>query len=258
MEKLKSIGFGTLYLVIAIAVQFVVMFYLIFNMLIVRMPMDQIKDYFTGMEKNYRDNLIFVSVLNLVYIAGYGTWYYFIRKRRDCSPVNYRRIFSVKSIASMIGMAVSAQLCCNLIMIGVHLVMPGQFDKYLKLMEGLDISVMPAWAMILIVALWVPLAEELIFRAMIYRTLRKGFGVVVAAIISGVLFGAYHMNVVQGIYAGAFGILLAYIYEKTNSLCGCYLFHMFFNFSSYVLDGIQKSLPVSETILGLIYGVLPC
>ncbi len=252
MGRLKAIGFGTLYLVIAIVTQIVVMYELIFNMMMKRMPMKQIMDYFTGLEKNYKDNLIFVSVINLVYIAGYGTWYYFIRTRREGSPVNYRKIFSAKSILCTALMAICAQFCCNLIMIGVQVAMPEQFQNYTKLMEGLDINVMPSWAMILIVAVWAPMAEELIFRAMIFRTLRKGFGLAMAATISGVLFGVYHMNVVQGIYASAFGILLAYIYEKTNSLWGCYLYHMFFNLSSYVLGEMQEMAPVSETVLGII------
>nr|MBP3599016.1 CPBP family intramembrane metalloprotease [Eubacterium sp.] len=250
MKKLKAIGFAGLYLVIPIAIQFVLTFYLIFNGLMMRLPMNQMTDYFGGLEKNYRDNLIMVSLVNLIYIVGYGLWYYFICKRKTTSSVNYSRIFSGKSLVCMMCMAICAQLACNLLIVGVSVLLPEQLENYKKLMEGLDISVMPAWAMVLMVAIWAPLAEELIFRAMIYRTLRKGFGVAVASILSGVLFGVYHLNVVQGIYASAFGILLAYIYEKTGSLWGCYLYHMLFNLSSYVLEAIQKRIPVSETVLG--------
>lgn len=251
MKKIKSIGFAVLYLGIAVGIQFVVMFYLAFNLLADKMPMNPIIDFFSGLETNYRDNLVLVSMLNLVYIAGFGTWYFFIRKKTKKRPDRVRRIFSPGVVACMAGLALCAQLCCNLIMLLVHLVMPDQFYQYLKLMEGLDIQVMPAWAMILIVAIWAPLAEELIFRAMIYRTLRKGFGVAGSAIFSGIMFGAYHMNVVQGIYAGALGILLAYIYEKTDSLLGCYLYHVLFNLSSYALEGIGKWIPVSETVQGI-------
>lgn len=262
MKKLKATGFAAMYLGITIALQFVVMFYLMFHMLMLRMPMNQILDFFAGLETNYRDNLMLVSVLNLVYIAGFGTWYFFIRKKTGGTLLSYRRILSPGSIVCMAGLAVCAQLCCNLLMLLVHLMMPEQFNQYTKLMEGLDIQVMPAWAMILIVAIWAPLAEELIFRAMIYRTLRKGFGVAVAAVLSGVIFGVYHMNVVQGIYAGALGILLAYIYETTDSLLGSYLYHMLFNLSSYVLEGVQKWIPVPETVLGMLllllsFGAIP-
>ena len=87
---------------------------------------------------------------------------------------------------------------------------------------------------------------------MIFRTLRKGFSFLPAAVISGVLFGVYHMNWVQGVYAAALGVLLAFTYEKTNSLLGCYLFHLMFNLLSYVIEGIQSSGILPDIVLGIV------
>ena len=50
------------------------------------------------------------------------------------------------------------------------------------------------------------------------------------------------MNLVQGIYAGVFGIILAYVFEKTETIWGCYLFHALFNLSSYVIEGYETAL----------------
>lgn len=202
-------------------------------------------------------NLILVALVNLILIAGFGTWYVLIRKERDVSPVPYRKILSAKSLVFTALLAVCSQFACNIIMVVFQMIFPAVFAHYTELMEGLDIHVLPAWAMLFIVAVWSPLAEELVFRAMVFRTLRKGFSFVPAAIISGVAFGVYHMNWVQGVYAAALGILLAYTYEKTNSLLGCYLFHLAFNLSSYAIEALQSAgSALPDVVMGLLILVI--
>ena len=52
---------------------------------------------------------------------------------------------------------------------------------------------------ILVVGIVAPFAEELLFRGIIYKTLSKSMSIPAVIIIQGVLFGVYHMNLVQGI-----------------------------------------------------------
>lgn len=255
MKKIKSTGFSILYLVITIAMQLVLSVILavqigMFQFLTGadKASLKQIEESFTGSQYN----LILVALVNLVYIVGFGLWYYFIRTKRDVSPVPYRRILSAKNFALTFGLALCGQFLCNIVMMLFAVSFPSKFDEYLKLVETLDINVLPAWAMLFIVGIWSPLAEELIFRAMVFRTLRKGFSFWASAIVSGVWFGIYHMNAVQGVYAALLGILLAYTYERTNSLLGCYLLHLMFNLSSYAIDAFNKSGLVSEFVLGII------
>lgn len=68
--------------------------------------------------------------------------------------------------------------------------------------------------MLLLVVVVGPIAEELLFRGVIYGGLRTCFPVDVSALVSALIFGIYHKNIVQGLYAAAFGIILAYIFEK--------------------------------------------
>lgn len=261
MNKLKSIAFAVLYLFITVAAQFLLAIVLgvqmmLFGFLNGTLDRDlsiQIQEQF---ESN-QFNLILVALVNLILIAGFGTWYVLIRKERDVSPVPYRKILSVKSLVFTALLAVCSQFACNIIMVVFQMIFPAVFAHYTELMEGLDIHVLPAWAMLFIVAVWSPLAEELVFRAMVFRTLRKGFSFVPAAIISGVAFGVYHMNWVQGVYAAALGILLAYTYEKTNSLLGCYLFHLAFNLSSYAIEALQSAgSALPDVVMGLLILVI--
>jgi len=57
------------------------------------------------------------------------------------------------------------------------------------------------------------LAEEMMFRGILYNYLKRFFPVRVAVLLSAALFGMYHMNSVQGIYGFLMGCLIAYGYE---------------------------------------------
>ena len=258
MNKLKSIAFAVLYLFITIVSQFLIGIVLgvqmiIFGALNGSPDMDSIQVQFASNQYN----LILVALINLILIASFGSWYVLIRKKRDVSPVPYRKILSAKSLVFTVLLAVCSQFACNIIMLVFQRIFPSVFDQYTELMEGLDIHVLPAWAMLFIVAVWSPLAEELVFRAMVFRRLRKGFSFVPAAILSGVAYGVYHMNWVQGVYATALGVLLAYTYEKTNSLLGCYLFHLAFNLSSYAIEALQSASGVlPDVVMGLLILVI--
>ena len=55
-----------------------------------------------------------------------------------------------------------------------------------------------------------PVSEEIIFRGLVLKSLQK-YGKVLAIIVSAVLFGAYHGNFVQGIFAMCIGLLLGFV-----------------------------------------------
>ena len=93
----------------------------------------------------------------------------------------------------------------------------------------------------------VPIAEELIFRGLVYRRLREYSQVGWAAFISALIFGIYHGNLVQGVYAFCLGLLLVYVYERYHSMLAPILLHAAANILSVAgseldfLDRIYKS-----------------
>ena len=90
-----------------------------------------------------------------------------------------------------------------------------------------------------------PIMEETLFRGLIYRRLRDYCGFAWAAVISGVFFGAVHGNLVQGVYAAMFGIILALIYEHYGTIWASILAHITNNlsasFGSYVLQNLSDA-----------------
>lgn len=80
-----------------------------------------------------------------------------------------------------------------------------------------------------------PLAEEIVFRALILQRLKKHFPTGLSIVCSAFIFGAYHGNVVQGLYAFIIGILLAYMYELYNRFWAPFVFHSVANLAVFFL-----------------------
>lgn len=91
---------------------------------------------------------------------------------------------------------------------------------------------------ILVVGIVAPFTEELIFRGVILKTLNRSMSVTAAIIIQGVLFGVYHMNLVQGLYATLLGILFGYVTYKTKSLWPAIIMHMVNNTVSTIAPSV--------------------
>ena len=82
---------------------------------------------------------------------------------------------------------------------------------------------------LLSVVLAAPIVEELLFRGLVYGNLQKLWNQKGAMLASALLFGLYHGNVVQFIYAFIIGLLLVYIYEAFGTICAPILSHMIAN-----------------------------
>jgi membrane protease YdiL (CAAX protease family) len=117
--------------------------------------------------------------------------------------------------------------------------------------------------LILSVVILGPLCEEIVFRGIIYRRARLYTGVRPGAVISSLLFGLYHGNMIQFIYAFFLGLLLCAIYEKSKNLKVCIAAHaalnlwtIFLGYGFHVesLDPSTYSifLPVAEASVAVI------
>lgn len=115
----------------------------------------------------------------------------------------------------------------------------------------------PFWVCILNYVIIAPLVEELLFRGCIFGDLKEIMPVWGAILLSAVFFGVYHGNLQQGIYAFLCGVILAVIYQLTDSFWMPVLFHALANLIStvsYEYNKIGEMLgnPVSLVILSVI------
>lgn len=99
---------------------------------------------------------------------------------------------------------------------------------------------------LLIYGLVSPLAEEIVFRGLIYNRMRRYFGKMLSVIVCGIMFGAYHGNLVQGIYGCILGIAITYSYEWFGSFFAPVLFHAVANIAVFIAGYSQA---VKENIV---------
>jgi uncharacterized protein len=80
-------------------------------------------------------------------------------------------------------------------------------------------------ASFLAVVLVAPAFEELLFRGIILRGLLARMSAPKAIVVSSLLFGAMHANIYQFIDAGAFALLLGWLYVRFHSTLPCIVLH---------------------------------
>ena len=115
---------------------------------------------------------------------------------------------------------------------------PTTFASYKHMMETFSGSHSPLF--IITTFTLGPIAEELIFRGVTLEFLLKGLenrkrAALLSVLIQAALFGLYHGNIVQAVYAFIFGILLGILAVKTKSLVPSILLHAAINGSLYLI-----------------------
>ena len=181
-------------------------------------------------------------------------WYFFA----FIEPVGVSRFTDREtrrlSPACFIWMAVLAfaiQHTLSLLMGLIAVMMPSAMENYAELMESSGVT---QYSTVWVIATLVlpPLVEETIFRGLIMQYLRRGgASFIVANLIQAVLFGFFHMNIVQGIYTAIFGFLLGYLAWRYDSLLAPMAMHALFNFFGTAVVDLENAV-LPDFMLGLI------
>lgn len=117
----------------------------------------------------------------------------------------------------------------------------GIFDSY----EAVEAEIFGPGLLFVIIraVILAPIAEELVFRGLVFRRLKGYSNFWVAALVSSAFFGLYHMNLAQGIFAFLFGIMLAAVYDKFQNLWAPILLHFAANVLSVILTYTNAAYP---------------
>ena len=81
-----------------------------------------------------------------------------------------------------------------------------------------------------------PLAEEMIFRGVLFVRLKRFLPVTAAGLLSSLLFGIYHGNAIQALYGFFAGCLLAWFYHKKGSFAQTVVLHGVMNITGFLLS----------------------
>ncbi len=86
---------------------------------------------------------------------------------------------------------------------------------------------------LIMVVVSAPLAEEMMYRSVLFSTARNYLPPIIAAIPAGLIFGALHFETLTIIPLGFLGFLLCYIFHQTKSLWLCIGLHTANNTLAY-------------------------
>lgn len=136
-----------------------------------------------------------------------------------------------KSVPITITLAIASSVVINFLFIRLHILETSEtYSRVAEHQYGVSFIIG-----IILYGIVSPLAEEVVFRGIIYNRIRKDYPMVTAVILSAFLFGVYHGNIVQGAYGFLMGILLAYTYERFGSFLHVFLFHSAANITVYII-----------------------
>ncbi len=196
---------------------------------------------YTGSEFMGFPPVLYYLALGMGYVVGLAApaFLYFAAKRIDLSEaLPFQKTGLIKTAACVfLGSAICmlANIPANMVVeiekalgfSGNMPEMPLTNDPWVLFLYGITIAVVP------------PIVEELIFRGMVLHSLRK-YGDGFAIVGSALLFGLYHGNFVQMVFAFIAGLIMALVVVRTGSLWTSILIHFINNAVSFAIEMTQR------------------
>jgi len=179
-------------------------------------------------------NILLVYSMLITYIVGMPLIFLLVRNMPTVQP-HVHKLGAGKFVISAI-MCFSLMYCSNLIgtlittIIGIVKGSPIETNAASQMAMNANMGLT-----FFFMVICAPIVEEFMFRKLIVdRTLKYGQGV--AIVVSGLMFGLFHGNLSQFVYAFTLGMFLAFIYIKTGNLKNTIGLHMIINFMGGIVS----------------------
>lgn len=179
-------------------------------------------------------NGTFIIAISLISALLSGLWCGILYWKSDWRehPFDYRTALSLKNILAAFATGVGFCLFLQMVLTGIAEIFPQAFGSYNQIMGSLTDS--SVFITVLYVLLAGPAAEELIFRGAILDRFYLAFPFWAANFLQALLFGVYHMNFIQGMYAFCLGMVLGFVRHVSGSILVPIFIHILFNTTSYL------------------------
>jgi membrane protease YdiL (CAAX protease family) len=165
------------------------------------------------------------------------------KKQFTVSNMGFKKKLSVKDILPLVLIAIALQFLNQyfLTFLNSFDFLQGAFKKFVESSEILNEG---SFALKFIgIVICAPFIEELIFRVLIQKDLEKKKNIRFAIVVQAILFGLYHLLLIQAIYAFFIGLILGYLYYKTKSFWHVFTVHAVINLLTLVLSFIITDMP---------------
>ncbi len=162
---------------------------------------------------------------------------------------------NLKLLAGILCLVPILQVLTGLLATGIGSLFPKWMELYEELMEMAGFTESPSFLLVLYAIILGPVSEELTFRGVTMTSFKRALPFWAANLLQALLFGIFHLNLIQGIYAFFLGLVLGYICEKSGSIWYTIVLHIAFNcWGTYGGVIMSDSLsPVMTCVLYLIF-----
>lgn len=238
MKKVGNFFFSFIPFLLANGIQYLAIFFMIgVGLLFFPAMMSQGADpyeVFMNLLADTEFNTCVMVIYSMTCICVFGLWYYH-KYNGDYLP-SPKKTFNSLQLISMFVFVPGAQFACNYLITIIAAISPRSWEAYERLFESGGVSEDVSLLMLFYSVILAPIGEELIFRGVTMRAFRKAIPFWLTNILQAILFGIFHMNIIQGCYAAALGLLLGYVCEKGGSIYYSILMHFLFNLWGMVLS----------------------
>lgn len=195
-----------------------------------------------------QNNLINISgVITIAFLV----LFFLIRKKNLLTEA---RVVKTKGKYIFLGMGLGLS-CMLTINFGMSLLPESWLEAYATrsnlLLEGSDLAI------IVSTVIMAPLVEELIFRGLMLSRLRKGMSDWMAILLSALIFGLAHGQILWMVYTFVLGVVFGLVAVKSESILPTLALHMVFNLCGVILPALLgEAISGGLCIAMLIVGVL--
>ncbi len=218
-------------------------------------------EYVLNSDYNQPMNLAYLTLVQyLIYILVFGIWYYrAFCKEKAISDISSGllcikdKLLTIKTICLIVG-GYFAQLFVDGILTLVEPYFTDLFANYGKMVDSIT-GAGSSWVMLFAVIFVAPIGEELLFRGLIQSYGFKNFAPAVAIFMQGLIFGLYHGNIIQGIYACLMGVILGFVAYKLKSIIYPMILHISINASLLLVPEVLYDGTVKTAITTAVTGV---
>lgn len=173
-----------------------------------------------------------------------------IRKRKITEKLSLNKIAKSKiAIIALLAIALEVFITISLYVLPISEQLLNEYLKNVNyLMGGNFILVFIA------VVIFAPIVEEIIFRGLLLKHLNNVMPTVVAILISSIIFGIGHGQIIWIIYATLIGIILSIVFIRCKSLTASIILHAVLNLTSYII--YFANIKMDSIIVFIISGIV--
>ncbi len=195
---------------------------------------------------------LFSLLSNAITIAIVIALFFLVRailKKREAEVPTVKAYFSFKKVSvPMVLMTALLAVCFYhlvIMFIGtIGSVFPELLESYTDASSSLtgetDMTFVDYLIRFIVITISAPVCEELVYRNMAISNMRKAVPVKWAVVISSVIFGVAHGNLLWILYATALGIVFGILYVRTESIWISLTAHFVFNLVGFIYSLIPS------------------